>query len=389
MSPIANLSNIIRMPRLGKIHLGIVVETPGKRPRPKATDYFVCPTEVEEVLGEKPKELPIMFPTEDPEQFAQQWYRAYSRSQGLVCIGDGVTSKRKVDIDTGAMASHETKEGRWVWTEGLSCDPAECPEYHAKTCRRVMNLQVLLPTVPGLGVWQIDTTSFYSIVNINSMVKMLQGMLGRCSFIPLVLVLGPIEVSPAGLKKKTVFIMHVKKDIVLADLAKLAQLPPARALIPEPEESDLPLLYAEDDEEDGAGAGIAKKEVPASAKKAGGGAAAVKKAVPSTNAPAGAAAEPPQMLAAAPPAPAPTPEEIEAAGAAAEKELFPEKAEKVGANPNRDPNSIKNLAQLYSACFEDFKLYPSGVNDELGVKGPEEITESPAVCYAKVAAPRR
>ncbi|MDZ4230392.1 MAG: hypothetical protein U1B77_01075, partial [Dehalococcoidales bacterium] len=99
MSPIANLSNIIRMPRLGKIHLGIVVETPGKRPRPKATDYFVCPTEVEEVLGEKPKELPIMFPTEDPEQFAQQWYRAYSRSQGLVCIGDGVTSKRKVDID--------------------------------------------------------------------------------------------------------------------------------------------------------------------------------------------------------------------------------------------------------------------------------------------------
>lgn len=246
MSPIVNVSNIVRMPRLGKIHLGVKVEAPGKNPYPRPTDYFVCPPEVQEVFGEKPKDLRIMFPVDDVEQFAQQWYRAYTRTQGLVCVGDGESCRRKVDLDTGAMASHSTIEGRWEWTEDLPCDPQECPDYGAKACRRVMNLQFLLPDVPGLGVWQIDTSSFYSIVNINSMIKMLKGMLGRCSMIPLTLALGPVEVTPAGLKKKTVYIMHIKKDIRLADMARLAQLPPARALIPEPEVEEPPEdLYPE------------------------------------------------------------------------------------------------------------------------------------------------
>ncbi|GAH44787.1 unnamed protein product [marine sediment metagenome] len=78
------------------------------------------------------------------------------------------------------------------------------------------------------------------------MIKMLKGMLGRCSMIPLTLALGPVEVTPAGLKKKTVYIMHIKKDIRLADMARLAQLPPARALIPEPEVEEPPEdLYPE------------------------------------------------------------------------------------------------------------------------------------------------
>jgi len=103
-----------------------------------------------------------------------------------------------------------------------------------------MNLQFLLPKVPGLGVYQIDTSSFYSIVNINSMIKMLQSMLGRFSMIPLVLALGQIEVSPPGEKKKHVYIMHIKKNIAIAELARVAQLPAAKVLIPEPETAEPP-----------------------------------------------------------------------------------------------------------------------------------------------------
>jgi hypothetical protein len=235
--PIEGLSNIVRIPRLGKIHLG--VKTKGKKDTeyPKATDYFVVPDEVKAVYGDKPTELEIMFPVEEPEMFAQQWLRAYSLSQGLVCIGNGLEAKRKVDVETGAMASHETNQ--WEW-HPMTCDAQECPEYQTKRCRRVMNLQFLLPNVPGLGVYQIDTSSFYSIVNINSMIKMLQGMLGRCSMIPLTLALGPIEVSPPGLTKKVVYIMHIKKDIKIAELARVAQLPPAKVLIPEPETEEPP-----------------------------------------------------------------------------------------------------------------------------------------------------
>jgi hypothetical protein len=103
-----------------------------------------------------------------------------------------------------------------------------------------MNLRFLLPEVPGLGVYQIDTSSFYSIVNINSMIKMLKGILGRCSLVPLTLTLGPIEVSPPGLTKKTVHIMHIKKDIKLSQLAHIAQLPLARVLIPEADTEEPP-----------------------------------------------------------------------------------------------------------------------------------------------------
>lgn len=236
--PIEGLSDLVRIPRLGKIRLGIKAKSREKGTEyPKATDYFVVPDEVKEVYGDKPTELDIMFPVEDPELFAQQWLRAYSLSQGLVCISNGIEGRRKVDMATGAIADHETKQ--WEWKE-INCDPQDCPEYQTKRCRRVMNLQFLLPRVAGLGVYQIDTSSFYSIVNINSMTKMLKGVLGRCSMIPLTLALGPIEVSPPGLTKKTVYIMHIKKNIRLAELAKLAQLPLGRVLIPEPETEEPP-----------------------------------------------------------------------------------------------------------------------------------------------------
>jgi hypothetical protein len=236
--PIEGLSNIVRIPRLGKIHLGIKTKSEKKGSEyPKATDYFVVPDEVKEIYGDKPTELEIMFPVEEPEMFAQQWLRAYSMSQGLVCIGDGLEARRKVDVETGALANHETNQ--WEWHQ-ITCDPQECPEYQTKRCRRVMNLQFLLPKVPGLGVYQIDTSSFYSIVNINSMIKMLQGMLGRCSMVPLTLALGPIEVSPPGQTKKTVYIMHIKKNVKIAELARIAQLPAARVLIPDPETEEPP-----------------------------------------------------------------------------------------------------------------------------------------------------
>jgi hypothetical protein len=54
--------------------------------------------------------------------------------------------------------------------------------------------------------------------------------------LPLTLALGPVEISPPGMKKKTVYIMHIRRDdIRLVDLAKIAQLPVGRVLIPEPE----------------------------------------------------------------------------------------------------------------------------------------------------------
>ena len=238
MVPIKDLSDIRRVPRLGKVRLGIKVEQEGKKPYPRATDYFVVPDEIKQFVGDMPKRLKIIFPAEEKERFAQQWLRCYSQTQGLVCKGDGVKATRKVDVETGDIARHTTQE--WVFKDDWGCEPDECEQYLEKQCRRVMNLLFMMPDVPGLGCWQLDTTSFYSIVNINSCIDLIRAICGRISFIPLILALLPLEVSPPGIKKKTVHVLAIKSEIKLADIQRLGMVAPQRIMLPALQEEEPP-----------------------------------------------------------------------------------------------------------------------------------------------------
>ena len=240
MSPIDKLSDIRRMPRLGKVRLGIKVqpEEEGKKPYPRATDYFVVPEEMKQFVGDKPKKLSIMFPTEEVDKFAQQWLRCYSFTQGLVCKGDGITATRKIDVETGDIAHSTTHE--WVFQDDWGCDPDTCEQYLDKQCRRVMNLLFMMPDVPGLGCWQLDTTSFYSIVNVNSCLDLIKTICGRISLIPFTLSLEPIEVSPTGITKKTVHVLFIRSEVKLADIQRLALVPPERIALPTVQEEEPP-----------------------------------------------------------------------------------------------------------------------------------------------------
>ena len=262
--PIKGVSDVRRMPRLGKIRLGIKVQPEGKNPYPRATDYFVVPEEIKELVGNMPKKLNIMFPTEKTDEFAQQWLRCYSFTQGLICKGDGSTAIRKIDVETGDVARHTTEE--WVFKQ-WGCDPDTCEQYLEKQCRRVMNLLFFMPEVPGFGVWQLDTTSFYSIVNINSCVDLIRRICGRISFIPLTLSLEPLEVTPLGIKKKTVHILAIRSDVKLADIQKLGRVPPERIMLPALEEEEAPDdLYPEQKLIE-AEPGAARKRAPAEPKE--------------------------------------------------------------------------------------------------------------------------
>ena len=109
--PIKGLSDQLRMPRLGKIHLGYRDEK--KKGAPTATDYFVCPPEVTVVFGPQPKSLPIYIPVEDEEYWASQYYRAYSQTKGLICKGNGETCSRMIDVKTGEIAGKDTTKIAW------------------------------------------------------------------------------------------------------------------------------------------------------------------------------------------------------------------------------------------------------------------------------------
>ena len=102
-------------------------------------------------------------------------------------------------------------------------------------------LQFLLPRISGLGIWQLDTSSINSILNINAAVALLKQVLGKVALLPLTLRVVPIEVSPEG-KKKTVYVLQLDIPVKLGDLGSQLLLPAAEDETPE-------LLYPTPDEE--------------------------------------------------------------------------------------------------------------------------------------------
>jgi hypothetical protein len=232
---IKGLTEKRRMPRLGKFHLGIkktVTKDNREITYPVATDYIVPPEDLISILGEKPKELDIMFPVEDPDKFASQFYKCYSSYRGLVCRGNGETCMRMVDAATGDFAHRDTKE---VVMKEAKCDGMDCPMYQAKKCKEVMNLQFLLPNIPGLGVWQLDTGSYHSIVTVNSAIELIKNVCGRVSMIPLKLTLEPREVVVDG-KKKNVHVLNIRANVTLAEIQRVAALPASQVMLPAPDE---------------------------------------------------------------------------------------------------------------------------------------------------------
>ena len=251
--PIKQLSELRRLPRLGKIQLGIKVKTDkpckckqregatdplkdcllcmgtGFIHRPKEVDYFVLPKELRDILGEQPKELPIMFPVENAEVFFQQWYKRYGFNV-LKCKGDGVN----------AMTWDEEKQGMVT----IACP---CDKLVSGACRRVAILQFLLPDIIGAGVWQISTTSRNSIIDINSSVDYIRSLCGRVRMIPLVLKREPMKTQrlEKGVQKSgTHYTLKIDMaNVSLRELQAAGRVKPEEMMLPAPDETREDLLY--------------------------------------------------------------------------------------------------------------------------------------------------
>ncbi len=367
--PIKELADRRQMPRLGKIRLGIKVEKEDGRSYPRATDYFVVPDEIKRYVGDEPKSLNIMFPSDDKNEFAPQWLKCYSSTQGLTCRGDGMMCRRKVDTETGARAGHTTK--KWTWEDGLVCDPPSCPDYSGDKpqCRPVMNLLFLLPDAPGIGVWQLDTSSFYSITNVNNAVDLIQRLCGRIAMIPLSLTLDPHEVEPPGMRKKTVHVLNIRSDIMLKDIRRLGR-GEEQVQIATPEEDGVA---------DDIHPGAAGTELPApGGTPAPPGGHPVAGTSPGT--PAATRAEPGAGTPAAEPAPVGT-HPATPAGPSAGKP-FLEVAE----------DDVPDWSALFRICFHYWQMQPDKVAQELGYRNTFALMNSGLDCWQawlSIKEPRR
>lgn len=232
--PIKNLSNVRRLPRMGKISLGVKIDKKKDgsscSPYPSEVDYFVCPAAVQKVFGKEPKELHIMFPVSNPDIFFQQWYKCYGANL-LKCKGDG--------------------EKAFTWDEnggGMKEIPCPCDKLEKKECKQIGILQFLLPDVPGAGVWQVTTSSRNSIIDLNSSIDFIKAICGRAHMIPLILKREKMEmqrVEDGKPKKSTHYTLKVDLDanVSLRQLQEAAQVAPERVLLPPPDETKDDLLY--------------------------------------------------------------------------------------------------------------------------------------------------
>ncbi len=202
---IEGLSSIRRLPRLGKIRLGVkVVNEKSNKEYPKEVDYFVCPSEIKKVYGDKPKELPIMFPLNDPEVLFPQSYKWYGSSQGLKCRGDGVEALR-LNEETGKMEERE----------------CPCELLEEGKCKQRASLVFMLPNIKIGGVYQIDLSSYHSIVDINSALDYAMAMLGgRIAMVPFVLRRVPKETHNEG-KKQTHYTLTLELDLKIDEVNKI------------------------------------------------------------------------------------------------------------------------------------------------------------------------
>lgn len=165
--------NVIRLPRLGRIKLGIKKKSARKGVEyPVETQFLVCPEEVRKVHGEEPKSLPVMLPVEDETLFLNQSYRCYKSNLRMRCHGNGETAERIT----------EDGKGR----EEIKCpSPPDCEYGQKYKCKSMMDLMVVLPEVNMGGVYQVSTGSINADIDIRSGIEMAKSLFGRVSWTPM------------------------------------------------------------------------------------------------------------------------------------------------------------------------------------------------------------
>jgi len=205
---IKGVSNIRRLPRLGKIRLGERTE----EGQIIENHHFVVPQEVAAIYGDKPIFLDIILPSEDDEVIFSQFMKLYTRTGGIMCRGNGET------------ATFYNPTSKQMEEKECPCEKAE-----SGNCRRKANLLVMLPKVNMGGVYQIDTPGINSIININSAISKEDGFIrslcGRISFIPLTLARVEKECQyidkEGALRRKPHWPMQIFYKGNLEDVAKL------------------------------------------------------------------------------------------------------------------------------------------------------------------------
>lgn len=204
---IKGLSAVRRIPRLGRVRLGVKVKNKAGKEYPKETPWFVVPPEVAKVYGEKPTELDIMIPVEDTNVSFPQAYIYFGSSRGVKCTGDGEVAMRSLAFHAEYTGDKSANSA----SKELIEVPCTCELFDQGKCKQSGYFQVLLPKVSVGGVYAIVTSSYNSIVDLNSGIDYVRAMIGRVAMVPLKLKREPKETHFEN-KKQVHYTMRIELE---------------------------------------------------------------------------------------------------------------------------------------------------------------------------------
>lgn len=255
--PIEGLSEQRRMPRLGHLRLGEKKVSPKTgNEYPVETDHFILDPvdpiessrkvlidEFKRLFADpdgKVRSIRIMLPVDNMDLLFPTYYKRYGSGTSLQCKGDGIEAVcPSEEFAKGLKIIGKTEMGVKV-----ECAGKECPFYKANKCSENAVLNVLIPDLPGVGVWQIVTGSINSILNINSSVALIRQIAKRANMVWLTLKRIPQETSHDG-KKATHYPITIDTNIKMAELQQLATVDPTKTLLPTPEITDKDLILTD------------------------------------------------------------------------------------------------------------------------------------------------
>jgi hypothetical protein len=226
------------MPRVGKIRLGTTTEyeRDGEtRYRPVKADHFVVVADESgitspeaaaafaSVYGAEPRELHAALPGREPDDVMEGAWRLYGAKK----------VKRKCD---GETCDERLDAGGWETkpcvcaAQGISVDDKK------RHCTLTYTLQLLLPDVPGVGVWQLDSGSEITARRMATWLRMMHTLRGDLRMLEFDLRLVATSVNPEG-KPTTVYVLDPQARNATprqmlsgaGDAPQLAELPPPAA----------------------------------------------------------------------------------------------------------------------------------------------------------------
>lgn len=241
--PIKGITERRRPTRGGHLRLGEMKLAKNGKEYPSKLDFFRADfedksleDELYRLYGKEPKRVTVIFHSDNPADVFDQWYKCYG-SSGLKCRGNGETAMRVND------------QGGY---DEVECPgPEECPyalergQGGKPGCKMLATLQFFIKGLPGLNIYQINTSSYNSIVNLNTgldMLRLIRGHKGIAG-LPVDLLLVPQQAQANG-RAVEIYVMKLDVNVRLDEVLGLPSGFAPREL-PPPDESRDPLLYPE------------------------------------------------------------------------------------------------------------------------------------------------